>query len=132
MPAIQNLVVKNGAATPVDVTFTAVTPSAGFGALAIFQQIAGAARSMYNTFTVMVSRNAAGTTITKTKLTMPAHYVDPVTSLPVLLSKAEVNVDIRVPKDFPVADLDNLAAFAGNLISTTLLKDVVKTGTPVT
>lgn len=132
MTAIANLVVKNGAAAPVDTTFTAVTPSSGFGAIAMWQVIAGSARSMYRTFTASVTRNSAGTTITKTKLTLPSYYTDNVTGLPVLLTQAEVNVDVRVPKDFPTADLDDLAAFAGNLISTSLMKDVIKTGTPVT
>lgn len=132
MTAISNLVVKNGAASPTDVTFTAVTPSSGFGVPAFWNVVAGAARSMYRTFSVSVQRNAGGTTITKTKLVLPSYYIDPVTSLPVQLSQAEVNVDIRVPKNFPVADLDDLAAFAGNLITTALVKDVIKTGTPVT
>lgn len=132
MTAIANLTVKNGAATPVDVTFTAVTPASGFGSIAIWQVIAGAARSMYRTFTTSVARNGAGTTIVKTKLTIPSFYTDPVSGLPILRSQAEVNVDVRVPKDFPVSELDDVAAFAGNLLSTALIKDVIKTGTPVT
>lgn len=132
MTAITNLVVKNGASTPADITFAAVTPASGFGAIALWQVIAGAARSMYKSFSLSVNRNANGTTITKTKLVCPSYYTDPVTGLPVLLSQAEVNVDVRVPKNFPTADLDDVAAFAGNLITTTLVKDVIKTGTPVT
>lgn len=132
MTAITNLVVKNGAATPEDVTFTAVTPASGFGSIALWQHIVGAARSMYRSFTMSVTRNSAGTTITKAKLVLPSFYTDAVTGLPILLSQAEVNVDVRVPKDFPTNALGDLGALTGNLLSTALFKDVIKTGTPVT
>lgn len=127
-----NLVVKNGASTPVDVTFTAVTPSSGFGTLAIWQVISGAARSMYRTFTSETRVNSNGTTVVTTKLTVPSFYTDPVTGLPVALEAAEVHARVRIPKNFPVSDIDDVAAFAGNLLSTALMKEVIKTGTPVT
>lgn len=132
MPQMTNLVVKNGASTPADVTFAKVTPASGFKSLALWQVISGASRSVFKTFTCSVDKNGNGTTILKTKLVVPAYYSDPTTGLPVLLSQAEVNADVRIPKDFPVADIADVAAFAGNLLATTVVKEAITTGTPVT
>lgn len=131
MPQAVNLVVKNGATTPVDKTFTLMTPAAGDGGLAIWALKEGTIASVFPQFTASATSNARGRKL-KLKLRLPSSFSDAVTGLTQVGSRAEMNVDINVPDDFPETLKDDFVAFCTNLANHALVKSMMRDAYPAT
>lgn len=130
MPAAIALTVKNGA--NVDKTFSLDSPAAGDGAFAAWSLKDGAVVAAFPQFTAGSTKTPRGRQL-KTKLYIPVSYVDTSTSQTVVTGERfEVNVVVSVPDAVPVAIRDDCAAFAVNLLGTTLIKSMIRDGLPAT
>lgn len=133
MPNAINLVVKNGAASPADKTFTLISPAAGDGGIARWCLKEGAISAVFPAFTAMSDRVAkSGTRKLVLKFQLPSSYTESVTGLTVVGSRAEINFDVRMPPDFPEALKSDFVAFATNLFSTALIKEMIRDAVPAT
>lgn len=135
MPSAVNLVVKNGA--NVDKTFTLLTPAPGYGAPAewalkegvissVFPRFSASARSSNRPNSLGASKNVT------LKIRVPSSFTDTVTGRTLTGSAFEFNGTVSVPNDFPEALKSDAVAFTANLISTALVKEMMKDGLPAT
>lgn len=129
MPQATNLVVKNGAATPIDKTFALITPAAGDGGVARWALKEGAISSVFPTFTAQSNATTNASRKLTTKLRVPSSYTDSVTGRTLVGSGAEANVTVSVPNDFPEALKNDFVAFVTNILTTALLKEMFRDAT---
>lgn len=131
--ATQTLVVKDASLN--DVTYDLVTPAAGYGAVAEYASKVGATvRGAYKRFTILVrdSKGPKASKITQMKATMPFMRVDLLSSSEVVAGRAEMNVTVTIPADFPVSKLEDFVATSQNLLKTALVTAVIVDGGPAT
>lgn len=131
MPQAVDLVVKNGAATPIDKTFTMINPSAGLDSIAEWNLKEGAISSVFPVLTTSAKKTPKGK-LMRFKLHMPSSYTDTVTGLTNVGSAAESNCTFSVPSDFPEALKADWVAFNLNLMGHALLKAMIRDATPAT
>lgn len=133
MPQATNLVIKNGAATPVDKTFTLVTPAAGDNSLAQWRLKEG----------LIVAQNPAISALTRPtnnrsrqvvlKVRLPSSFSDTALTGRVVMSSAfEFNGTVSVPDDFPEALKDDAVAYVSNLMGHALIKSMIRDTSPAT
>lgn len=133
MPQATNLVVKNGASTPVDKTFTLISPAAGFGGIANWSLKEGAIAAVFPTFTAQAVQLSGGKVNKLTmKLRLPSSYLDSVTGLTNVGSFFGADVVVTVPSTFPEDKKNDAVAFLTNLLNTTLVKEMSRDATPST
>lgn len=131
MPNAANIVVKNAA--NADKTFSLNSPAPGYGEPAEWQLKEGANASIFPTFTASADKtksNNGATRHVRIKFRDPAFYMDPVTGLPVKTVGAEANLTIALPESFPETKKDDFVALLTNLISSTLVKAMMRDGLP--
>lgn len=130
MPQATNIVIKNGAATPVDKTFVLLSPAAGFNSVAEWALKEGTISSVFPRITALARKtaNASGKSVIKLKI--PSSYTDSVTGLTKVGSSFEMNVEITVPDTFPESLKNDAVAFASNLMNDTLVKAIVRDAIP--
>lgn len=122
MPQATDLVVKNGASTPVDKTFTLVSPAAGDGGVALWYLKEGAVSAAFLSFTAAAHKTANGSRKLTLRFAQPSSYVDSVTGKTMVGPKALATVTVSIPDDFPEASKNDFVAFAANLVSHPLVK----------
>ena len=132
MPQATNLVVKNGATPAVDKTYVLITPASGDGGIAVWNLKEGPISAVFPSLTAMSNRNANGTRRLTLKYKLPSSYTESVTGLTNVGSRAEVNVDVRVPEDFPEALKNDFVAYTANIINSELIKSMMRDATPAT
>lgn len=132
MPQATSLVVKNGAATPVDKTFDLITPAAGDGSLAQWALKEGVISSVFPTLTAMTGRTNNSSRNLKIKLRLPSSYTDSVTGRTLVASGAEMNATFSVPGDFPEILKADFVAYCTNVLMTGLFKDMIRDAIPAT
>lgn len=134
MPQATNLVVKNGASTPVDKTFILLSPSAGYGGVAEWVLKEGSTVSAFPRFTAVArpSKGSRPGQNLQTKFRMPASYTDPATGAAMVTANAEFHATVVMPDAFPESARDDFVAYATNLIITALLKAMMRDGLPAT
>lgn len=130
MPQAVNLVVKNAAA--VDKTFTLMTPAAGDGGIAEWALKEGAISSAFPRITAQATRTPNKARNVKVKIGTPSSYVDATNGLTMVGSRAEANLSVTVPDDYPEAMRDDFVAYVANAISTALVKSMLRDGVPAT
>jgi len=131
--ATQTLVVKD--ANLNDVTYDLIAPASGYGAVAEYAAKAGATvRGAYKRFTILVrdSKGPKASKITQLKAMMPFVRTDLMSGLTMIAGRAEMNITVTIPADFPVDDIPNFVATAQNLLKTTLVTAVIVDGGPAT
>lgn len=126
MPQATDLVVKNGASTPVDKTFTLISPAAGDGGIASWALREGVISSVFPTFTTMARATAANSRQVRVKYRQPSSYTDAVTGRTLVASGAEMNVTFSIPNDFPEALKADYVAFSLNLLTTPLVRAQIR------
>lgn len=132
MPQAIDLVVKNGAATPVDKTFTLLSPAPGYGQPAEWALKEGESSVLFPTFTASAAKTTNASRNLKVKVRVPASYTDTATGLKVKLSAFEFNGTATVPDDFPENLKPDAVAYTCNLLATALVKAMMKDGYPAT
>ena len=130
MPQATDLVINNGAGTPVAKTFTLLTPSAGDGSIAEWALKEGAISSVFPRITSSAARTGNGSRKMQVKLRVPSSYTDTVTGKTLTGSAFEFNGTVSVPDDFPEVLKNDAVAFTWGLVSTTLMKAIMRDATP--
>lgn len=130
MPQATDIIINNGAGTPVAKTFTLLTPSAGDASVAEWALKEGAISSIFPRITSSAARTSNGSRNVKVKLRLPSSYTDTVTGKTLVGSAFELNVTASVPDDFPEALKNDAVAFTTNLMAHALIKAMVRDAVP--
>lgn len=112
MTQLADITVKNGAATPVDSLFTAVTPQSGSDA-ALWYFKAGAPRTSYVRLTTNVRRSGSGSA-TKAMLGLNYPVVD---ADGIVKYNLIAKVELTVPDQATQENVDDVYAFIKNLMA---------------
>lgn len=131
MPIAANLVLNNGAATPVSKTFTLLTPASGYGSIAEWALKEGSISTVFPRITIAARKTANGSAKATVKVRVPSSYTDSVTGITKVSSAFEINMDITVPDTFPESLKNDAVAFCQNLVGNSLMAAVLRDATPV-
>lgn len=129
MPQATDIVVKNGSA--VDKTFTLLAPAAGYGAAAQWSLKEGTISAVFPTLRATATTDP-GKNGLHLSFYIPASYTDTVTGLTMVKNRAEVNIKVAIPKDFPENRKDDWAAFVCNIVNHGLIKAMIRDALPAT
>lgn len=132
MPQAADIVLNNGAGTPVPKTFTLLTPAAGDGANAEWALKEGTISSVFPKLTAQARRTGVQSRKSHIKLRIPSSYTDTVTGLTKVGSAWEANVEVSVPDDFPEALKNDALAFTVNAVQNVIIKAMMRDGLPAT
>lgn len=132
MPQAVDLILKNGAATPLDKTFTLLTPAAGDQSVAEWALKEGLISSVFPRITASARKTSSGSRKSTWKLRVPASFVDASTSLTKVGSSMELNIEMSVPADYPENLKNDVVAYAKNLVAHALYQASVRDGLPCT
>lgn len=132
MPQASNLVVKNGAATPADKTFTSISPAAGDGGLASWALKEGTISAVFPSLTAMARATSNNSRQLRVKFRLPSSFTDAATGRTIVASGAEMNVTFSVPGDFPELLKNDFTAYSLNLLTTPLFKEMIRDAYPAT
>lgn len=132
MAAQSNLVLNNGASTPVAKTFTPLSGFGGASQPAVWLLKEGVSPMAYARVEVGMRRNGNGTTKIHTKVIVPYVVNDPATG-PRLVSKAIYDSQsggFTIPENATIDQINDLEAFVKNLHASTMLRDWVRNFDP--
>lgn len=132
MPQATDLVVKNGAGTPVDKTFTLITPAAGSGGVAEWALKEGVISSVFPLFTAAARPTGNASRQLRLRLHLPSSYTDSVTGLTNVGSAAEFNGTYSIPNNLPEVLKNDWIAFVLNLQGHALVKAMIRDAYPAT
>ena len=132
MPQAKDIVLKNGAASPVDKTFTLVSPAAGDNSYANWRLKEGAISTIFPRIAISTKANSNKARKANIKLQIPSSYTDTVTGLTKVGSAFDFNVDVTVPDDFPEALKSDAVAFSANLMAHALVREILRDAVPAT
>ncbi len=132
MPQATDLVINNGAGTPVAKTFTLYTPAAGDNSLAKWALKEGVIASVFPTITATARQTGNSSRLLQGKLRIPSSYTDTVTGLTKVGSAFEFNFTATVPEDYPESLKNDAVAFSKNLIATALMQAMIRDALPAT
>lgn len=132
MPQAVDLVLANGAGTPVNKTFTLYNPSSGDNAVALWKLKEGTIASVFPAITTLARQTGNASRKMQGKLKLPSSYTDTVTGLTKVGSAFEFDFSASVPDDFPEALKNDAVAFSKNLIASALIQAMMRDGQPAT
>lgn len=112
MTQLADITVKNGAATPIDVVFTAVTPQSGSDA-ALWYYKAGTSRTSYVRLNTNVRRSGSNAAMKSVAtLNYPVVDVDGIVKYNLL-----AKIELTVPDQASQQDVDHVYALMKNLLA---------------
>lgn len=128
MPNMANIVVQNTAAA--NVTYNAATPSSGDKTSAIWTQNALSSQlGLRPTLKVSSKSNGTGTTRqVDINFVYPSKYTDSTTGLDKLLGNVAFKGTLFLPVELTTTVWDEAFTQLGNLLVSTLLREVAETG----
>jgi len=132
MPLAIDLVLANGAGTPVNKTFTLYAPSAGDNSVATWKLKEGTISSVFPVITTSARSTGNSSRKMQGKLRLPSSYTDSVTGLTRVGSAFEFDFSCSIPDDYPEAIKADAVAFAKNLIAHALIQSMMRDGQPAT
>lgn len=132
MPQAIDLVLNNGASTPVAKTFNLLAPAAGYNSVAEWALKEGTISAVFPRVSALarITGNSSRKLVIKFKL--PSSYTDTVTGLTKVGSGFEFDGSFSVPDSFPEALKNDAVAFTANLINSTLIKAMMRDALPAT
>lgn len=132
MPQAVDLVVNNGASTPVAKTFALISPAAGDGGVATWALKEGTIAAVFPSFTAMAIKTSNASRKLTLKLRLPSSYTEAATGRTMVASAAEVNISVSVPGDYPEALKADFVAFTNNIMNHGLLRNMIRDAVPAT
>jgi len=132
MPQATNLVINNGAGTPVAKTFELLTPAAGDNGVAEWALKEGTISSVFPRITALARKTGNQSRRVQIKLRIPSSYTDTVTGLTKVGSAFEADIYATVPDDFPETLKNDATAFTKNLVAATLAQAMIRDALPAT
>jgi len=130
MPQATDVVINNGAGTPVAKTFTLLSPAAGYNAVASWALKEGTISAVFPQITALARPTGNQSKKTQIKFRLPSSYTESVTGLTKVGSAYEADISVSVPDDFPEALKNDAIAFTANLVNHVLFKAMMRDGTP--
>lgn len=130
MPQAIDLVINNGAGTPVAKTFTLYSPSAGDNSVALWKLKEGTIASVFPFITTLARATGNNSRKVQGKLRLPSSYTDTVTGLTKVGSGFEFDFSCSVPDDFPESLKADAVAFVKNLMAHAVIQAQIKDGIP--
>lgn len=124
MPSMANIIIQNAFAA--NVTYTAVTPSAGDRVAAVWRQNAASeVMGLRPTLTVLTRDNARKNgRVLDIGYKMPIFYTDTTTGQKVLLATVPLSVFGTLPTNVDTALINDAFVQFGNLLVSTLIRSV--------
>lgn len=132
MPQATDLVIDNGAGTPVAKTFSLMSPAAGYNSLAEWALKEGTIATVFPRITALARATGNDSKKSQIKLKIPSSYTDTVTGLTKVGSGYEADISVSVPNDFPESLKDDAVAFTVNLVAHALIQAMIRDGSPAT
>lgn len=132
MPQATDLVINNGAGTPVAKTFTLLAPAAGDNSVATWALKEGTISSVFPRLSCLAKATGNQSRKAQIKLKVPSSYTDTVTGLTKVGSAFEADIYATVPDDFPESLKNDAVAFTVNALQQALFKAVIRDGLPTT
>lgn len=134
MPQASNIVINNGAATPVAKTFNLLAPAAGYDSVAEWALKEGTTSAMFPRLTASQSRSkgAVKANVTRVKLAHPYGYTDSTTGQQVVLGNAYGETKLWFPADFPEALKADVVAFHANALDNAVVRSMAIDAAPAT
>lgn len=134
MPQASNIVVNNGAATPVAKTFSLLAPAAGYDSVAEWALKEGTTSAMFPRLTASQSKSKGSVkaNVTRIKLAFPYGYTDSTTGQQVVLGSAFGETKLWFPSDFPENLKADVIAFHANALDNAILRAMALDGAPAT
>lgn len=132
MPQATDLVINNGATTPVAKTFTLLAPAAGDNSVANWALKEGSISSVFPRLSCLAKTTGNQSRKAQIKLKVPSSYTDSVTGLTKVGSAFEADIYATVPDDFPESLKNDAVAFTVNAMQLALFKAVIRDGLPTT
>jgi hypothetical protein len=132
MPQATDLVINNGAGTPVAKTFTLMAPAAGDNSLASWALKEGTISSVFPKITALARQTGNQARRVQIKLKVPSSYTDTVTGLTKVGSAFEADIYATVPDDFPEALKNDAVAFTKNLVAHVIAQAMIRDALPAT
>jgi hypothetical protein len=132
MPQATDLVINNGAGTPVAKTFTLMTPAAGDNSLAAWYLKEGTISSVFPKITALARQTGNASRRVQIKLKVPSSYTDTVTGLTRVGSAFEADIYATVPDDFPELLKNDAVAFTKNLVAHAIAQAMIRDALPAT
>jgi hypothetical protein len=123
MPQAADIVVNNGAGTPVAKTFTLQVPASGINGEARWELMEGANPAVFPKMSALLRLDPSVKGMSSVyKLTYPAAYTDTTTGLVKPLSSAEYILTVKMPDDWPDAEKANASAYFANCMNLAVFK----------
>jgi len=123
MPQAADIVVNNGAGTPVAKTFTLQVPAAGINGEARWELMEGANPGVFPQMRAILRNDPSVKGMSSVfKIVYPASYTDTTTGLVKPLSSAEFIGTVKMPDDWPEAEKANFSAYIANTMNLTIMK----------
>lgn len=132
MPQATDLIVNNGAGSPVSKTFSLITPASGDGGIAQWALKEGTISAVFPRLTASARATSNKSRNLTVKFTAPSSFNDTVTGLTNVASAAQMNVTFSVPDSYPESLKADFVAFSLNLLNTSLLKAMIRDAYPAT
>lgn len=134
MPQAQDLVLKNGASTPVDKTFSLTSPAAGDGGKALWRLKEGSIAKVFPFIeaTARPTGNGGHARRLEVRMNIPSSYTTPATGLTAVGSSALFKFEVVMPLDYPENLKPDFVAFAKNLVANALMQSMMNDATPAT
>lgn len=126
MTQIADITIKNGAATPVDVKFTAYQPQSGSDSSLWYINNA-LTRNTWTRATLSVRKTQGSGQARRHKLGINIPFFD---ATGVELGRIPFSGELVIPDNAPQSVIDDAAAYVANLYNSVLIKDTIKTVSP--
>lgn len=124
MTQIANIVVKNGAATPADVTFVAYQPQSGSDP-AVWYAKTGDTRNKWTSLTSTVRRTPNKASKLRFNITIPLFDV-----LGVQYGSIPTSVEMTIADVAPATNISDAQAYLANIMASAVIKDMILTASP--
>lgn len=132
MPQATDLVLNNGAGTPVSKTFKLIAPAAGDKSYANWRLKEGSISSVFPAIAAKAEPNSNNARKLEFKVRIPSSYTDNVTGLTRVGSAFDATLNVTVPNDFPEALKSDAVAFVCNAVNHALIKEMIRDAVPAT
>lgn len=133
MPQATDLIINNGAGTPVAKTFVLLTPAGGDNSSALWALKEGTISKVFPTIEESARKNGNGDA-RKCNITLkvPSSYTEAATGLTAVGSAAVFNGTVTMPADFPEALKNDFVAFIKNALAHAVLQACMRDALPAT
>lgn len=128
--AISNIVIKNGASTPVDTTFETHLGQSGQDAPATWYEKTAGYPAGFQPITLLVTRSKGAKPATKVKLQVKCPKLVVADGLQTIGHTVMADVTFTLPDTAAQLERDNILAYVTNVLANVQVKDAVKASKP--